>query len=53
MHDHNPRTLSKLDSKMLEDYLHLTPENREKVKSYLAVLAASQCNPAPLPDSPR
>lgn len=53
MSKQNTRTLSESDAKMLDDYLHLTSENREKVKTFLAMLAASQCTPAPSPDSQR
>ncbi len=47
------RTLTEQEQIILEDYLHLTPENRQKVTTYLAALAASQCTLLPSPDSQR
>lgn len=47
------RTLTMQEQTILDDYLHLTPENQQKVTAYLAVLAASQCTPLPLPCSQR
>lgn len=49
-HDH---TLTTQERAILTDYLHLTPENRQKATAYLAALAASQCTPVPFPDSQR
>lgn len=53
MNSNTLRPLSESDEKMLEAYLRLTPENRQKVISYLAILKASQCTPEPSADSRR
>lgn len=47
------RILSESDKALLADYLHLTPENRELFRSYLAALSASPDIPAPAVASPR
>lgn len=53
MSKQNTRTLSESDKTMLATYLRLTPENQNKVISYLEALKASQCSPSPSADSPR
>lgn len=49
-HDH---ALTEQERAILENYLQLTPENRQKVTAYLAALAASQCTLLPFPGSRR
>ena len=47
------RILTMQEQAVLDDYLHLTPENQQKATAYLAALAASQCTLLPLPCSQR
>lgn len=47
------RIPSESDKALLADYLHLTPENRELFRAYLAVLSASPDILAPAAASPR
>ena len=46
-------SLTAQERAILGNYLHLTPENQQKVTAYLAALAASQRTPAPFSDSQR